>query len=254
MAAPKSKTGVRSGAGRRGRAARKSALTTTAFFIGPDQPLPKGKVGFKMKVPDTASKVLTRSPKPMEALLQGYGDAITKSRMAGRRVSFRVDVDPEGKTVVTPVEETIAAPETVVEEAAAPDPELEAALAVARERGRMRASEILGGDDMLSADEFAKMLGTSRVTVNTKRQSGQLLGVDGAKRGFRFPVWQLDADGKPYAELSVLHERLGGPWAVYRFLVQPHGELDGLTGREALERGKVKAALEAAESVGRDFR
>jgi hypothetical protein len=57
-----------------------------------------------------------------------------------------------------------------------------------------------------------------------------------------------------YAELAALHERLGGPWAVYRFLVQPHGELDGLTGREALERGKVKAALEAAESVGRDFR
>ena len=75
-----------------------------------------------------------------------------------------------------------------------------------------------------------------------------------AKRGFRFPVWQLDADGKRYADLAVLHERLGGPWAVYRFLVQPHGELGGLTGREALERGKAKAALDAAESVGRDFR
>jgi hypothetical protein len=55
-------------------------------------------------------------------------------------------------------------------------------------------------------------------------------------------------------ELPALHERLGGPWAVYRFLVQPHGELAGLTGREALERGKVEAALEAAESVGRTFR
>jgi hypothetical protein len=41
------------------------------------------------------------------------------------------------------------------------------------------------------------MLGTTRVTVNTKRQSGQVLGLDGAKRGFRFPVWQLDAEGKP---------------------------------------------------------
>ncbi|MDC7787464.1 XRE family transcriptional regulator [Rhodoplanes sp. TEM] len=205
-------------------------------------------------MPNIASKVLTSSPKRMKVLLQGYGDAIAKSRTAGRRVSFRVDVDPDGKAVVTPFEEAVAAPEPRVEEAVAPDPQLQAALAAARERGRLRAAEILGGDDMLSADAFANMLGTSRVTVNTKRQSGQILGLDGAKRGFRFPVWQLDAEGKPYAELAVLHERLGGPWAVYRFLVQPHGELDGLTGREALERGKVKAALEAAESVGRDFR
>lgn len=254
MAAPKSKTGVRGGAGRRVRTAGKSAFTTTAFFIGPDQTLPKGMAGFKLKVPDTASKVLTSSPKRMKALLQGYGDAIAKSRTAGRRVSFRVDVDPEGETVVTPFEEAVAAPEPMVEEATVPDPQLQAALAGARGRGRLRAAEILGGDDMLSADAFAKMLGTTRVTVNTKRQSGQILGLDGAKRGFRFPVWQLDAEGKPYAELAVLHERLGGPWAVYRFLVQPHGELDGLTGREALERGKVKAALEAAESVGRGFR
>ena len=58
-----------------------------------------------------------------------------------------------------------------------------------------------------------------------------------------------------YARLNrMVHERLGGPWAVYRFLVQPHGELEGLTGREALERGKVEAALDAAESIGRDFR
>jgi hypothetical protein len=227
---------------------------TTAFFVGSRPHLPKGAIGFKLKVPGSATKALISSPKRMRTLLEGYGDAIARSRTAGERVSFRVDVDPEGETVVTPFEETIAAPGLVVEEAAAPRPELEAALVAARERGRLRAAEILGGDDMLSAEAFARMLGTTRVTVNSKRQSGQVLGLDGAKRGFRFPVWQLDAEGKPYAELAALHERLGGPWAVYRFLVQPHGELDGLTGREALERRRVKAALEVAESIGRDFR
>lgn len=237
MAAPKSKSGIHNSVGQQARTAGKSI--GTAFFVGPDQALPKGV----LKVPDTA----------FNALLQTYRDAITQSRTVGRSVSFRVEVDPEGETVLTPVEDVAAAPEPV-EEAGAPDAELAAALAAARARGRLRAAEILGGDDMLSADAFAKMLGTTRMTVNTKRQSGQVLGLDGAKRGFRFPVWQLDAEGKPYAALAVLHERLGGPWAVYRFLVQPHGELDGLTGREALERGKVKAALEAAESVGRDFR
>ncbi len=108
---------------------------------------------------------------------------------------------------------------------------------------------------MLSAEAFAELLGTTRMTINTKRQNGQLLGLDGAKRGFRFPVWQLSREGKPYPELQVLQERLGGSWAVFRFLVQPHGELDGLTGREALERGKSNAVLAAAESIGRgDFR
>ena len=61
-------------------------------------------------------------------------------------------------------------------------------------------------------------------------------------------------DGKPFSALATLHERLGGAWAVYRFLVQPHGELDGLTGREALERGRTEQALEVVESIGRDFR
>jgi hypothetical protein len=254
MAAPKSNTGVRGSAGRRVRTPGKSAFSATALFIGPDRTMPKGTAGFRLKVPDSASKVLISSPKRMEVLLQGYGDAITRSRTAGRLASFRVDVDPEGETRVTPFEDAAAPLEPVVEEAAPPDHELQAALAAARTRGRLHAAEILGGRDMLSADAFAKLLGTTRVTVNAKRQSGQILGLDGAKRGFRFPVWQLDADGKPYADLAVLHERLGGPWAVYRFLVQPHGELGGLTGREALERGKAKAALDAAESVGRDFR
>lgn len=129
-------------------------------------------------------------------------------------MSIRVDVEPDGETIVTPVEEASAAPMPIVVETREPDPELQAALSAARERGRLRAAEILAGDDMLSADDFARMLGTTRVTVNTKRQSGQVLGLDGAKRGFRFPVWQLDGDGRPFAELATLHERLGGPWAV----------------------------------------
>lgn len=69
------------------------------------------------------------------------------------------------------------------------------------------------------------------VTVNAKRQSGQVLGIDGAKRGFRFPVWQLDKDGRPFGALPALHAMLGdSAWAVYRFLVSRHGALDGRTG------------------------
>jgi hypothetical protein len=60
-------------------------------------------------------------------------------------------------------------------------------------------------------------------------------------------------NGKPFSVLPELFERLGGDaWAVYRFLVQHQPELDGLTGREALQQGLIKEAIEAAESVGRN--
>ena len=254
MVAIKEKTGVHSGGSQKGRVGAVSPLSSTAFVIVPDQNLPKGMAGFKLKVSETASKALAIDPKRVKALLQGYGDAIVKSRSAGRPVSFRVDVEPDGETIVTPVEEAVAAPTPTLVGEREPDPDLQAALGAARTRGRLRAADILADNDMLSADDFAKMLGTTRVTVNAKRQNGQVLGLDGAKRGFRFPIWQLDGDGKPFVELVTLHERLGGPWAVYRFLVQPHGELSGLSGREALERGKGRAAVKAAESVGRAFR
>lgn len=103
---------------------------------------------------------------------------------------------------------------------------------------------------MLSADQFAELLGTTRMTVNTKRQSHQVLGLDGAKRGFRFPAWQVGEDGTPFAALPQLFERLGsGPWSVYRFLVQSHPELDGITGLEALRRGKTDEVLAVADSI-----
>lgn len=142
-----------------------------------------------------------------------------------------------------------------VEEMPGPDDELRVALVAARQRGRRRVAEILAEDDMPSAEAFADLLGVSRATVNTKRQNGQVLGLDGAKRGFRFPSWQLDRDGRPYAALPKLHEALGGAWAVYRFLVTPHGALGGRTGLDALKRGQDDDVIAAAEGVARgDFR
>lgn len=222
-----------------------------AFATRHYQNLQKDLPGFKA-ISDAVSKGLVDDLGSLKTVLKGHVETIVKCHVIGLPVSFRVDIEADGEIIVTPVESTATVP--IVVETREPDPELQAALGAARERGRLRAAEILARDDMLSADDFAKMLGTTRVTVNTKRQSGQVLGLDGAKRGFRFPVWQLDGDGKPFAELATLHERLGGPWAVYRFLVQTHGELNGLSGREALERGKGRAALEAAESIGRAFR
>jgi hypothetical protein len=190
-----------------------------------------------------------------KVLLERYQEAIARSRKLGHRVWFRVEVDlAAGAQTITPVEEqTVASDEAFpVEKTGKPDAELKAALAEARGRGRKRVAEIVAGDDMLSADAFSKLIGTSRVTVNAKRQSGQVLGIDGAKRGFRFPVWQLDKDGRPFGALPTLHATLGNnAWAVYRFLVSPHGALDGRTGLRALQQGDDASVLSAAEGMAR---
>lgn len=246
MANAKRKPGgrrVKRGAAR----AEAQATLTTAFMTDAGAALPKGAAGFTFRAPSNAVEVFAGQPAKVKPLLKGYGEAVAKSRAAGRAVSFRVEVDPTGGTTVTPLEEPLAA-------AAAPpigeDADLQRALEEARGRGRARAAEILAAEDMLSADKFAALLGTTRMTVNTKRQNHQVLGLDGAKRGFRFPAWQVDEDGKPFSALPALFERLGGgPWSVYRFLVQAHPELGGLTGREALRRGKADLALEVAESI-----
>jgi hypothetical protein len=193
-----------------------------------------------------------------KALLNQYTKAVQLSQKAGHQVSFRVVVDPHaGAQTISIVEEEPLVGNSAfpVEEAGEPDDELMAALFSARERGHRRVAEILSEDDMLSADAFSDLLGVSRVTVNTKRQNGQVLGLDGAKRGFRFPAWQLDRDGRPYAALSKLHEILVGAWAVYRFLVSPHSALDGRTGLDALKRGQDGDVIAAAEGIAHgDFR
>lgn len=108
---------------------------------------------------------------------------------------------------------------------------------------------------MLTADAFARRLGVSRVTVNARRQKHELLGLDGAKRGYRFPAWQVDDEGKAFEALPRLFELLGpNPWGVYRFLTQRHDVLNGATGRDALRRGQTQAVLDAAASLARgDF-
>lgn len=219
--------------------------------------------GHKGEATGKRSKALARlslyDTVAVRKLIAQYNNAMKQSRRVGRPVSFRVEVDPAtDEPFVSPIQEAEnrSGPAFPVEDVGAPDPELRAALDAARERGRLRAAEVLSDGDMLNAEAFAELLGTTRATVNAKRQSGHLLGLDGAKRGYRFPTWQLDGNGRPYEALPKLFAALGqNPWAVYRFLTSPHGELEGRTGLDALRRGGAAAALAAAESIVRgDFR
>jgi hypothetical protein len=234
----------------RNKSSRRGAkrMTLTAAFMTDAATLPpKGAASVTFQAHRTAIEVLSARPAKVKALIRGYGEAIAKSRKEGRAVSFKVEVDPTGGAKVTPIGDGTMA-------SAPPDEEsvdtLNAELEEARGRGRARAAQILAGEDMLSADQFANLIGTSRMTVNTKRKNHQVLGLGGAKRGFRFPAWQVGDDGKPFAALPRLFDRLGGgDWSVYRFLVEAHPELDGLTGREALSRGESERALAVADEI-----
>ncbi len=184
---------------------------------------------------------------------KAYAEAVKLSRQTGKVVRFVVGIRPDGAENITPIEErsvTIANQNQPGVGAS----ELDRALGEARHRGQQRVSEILAGPEMLSADAFAERLGTTRATVTAWRHRKQVLGLEGATRGYRFPEWQVGDDGKPFKVLPELFDRLGGDaWAVYRFLVQLHPELGDMTGKEALRKGRVSEVVEAAESVARAF-
>ena len=101
---------------------------------------------------------------------------------------------------------------------------------------------------MLASEALAERLAVSRMTVNTWRRRRQVIGLEGPKRGFRFPMWQFDERGIPYPEIPRLFALLGdSPWIVYRFMTEAHPELDGMTGREALAAGRSREVVGTAE-------
>jgi hypothetical protein len=196
------------------------------------------------------AKASGKRPTPVE---KAYARAIQLSRQTGKEVRFVVDIRPDGVESVTGFAEESAS-FSGHPHADARHSQLDRALADARRRGQLRVAEILAGPEMLSADVFAAQLGTTRATVTAWRHKKQILGLEGATRGFRFPEWQVGADGKPFRVLPQLFDRLGGDaWAVYRFLLQRHPELGGMTGKDALQKGRVDEVLETAESVAQAF-
>ena len=206
---------------------------------------PQNATPLQIKLSAVTLRSLSGLERDVQGLMKVLGDGVCESRRSGRDVSVVVQIDPTGRL-------RIGADETQSSEQAQnlDDGGLEQALTAARARGRLKAIEILSGEDMLNGEAFAALLGVSRATVNTKRQHQEVLALEGAKRGYRFPAWQVDQNGKPFAVIPALFECLGaGAWTVYRFLVQHHPELDGMTALEALRRGRDVEVIETAEGI-----
>ncbi len=137
-----------------------------------------------------------------------------------------------------------------VEVAIGPAGALASALDAARARGATLKEEMLSDPEMLSTAGLAERLGMSEEGVRLKRLRHEVLGVEVAKRGIRYPAWQILPGRQILPGLPRLFAVLGDdPWRLLRFLQQNHAELRGRRAFEALQKGQVDEVLAAAENA-----
>lgn len=108
----------------------------------------------------------------------------------------------------------------------------------------------LQSTDMISTDAAAQLTGTTRVTVNAWIAKGRAIGLTQSRRGFRLPRWQFEpACWDVMPALSKALDTTEG-WALLAFLETPLGALDGMTPRQAIERGQAERVLALAMAEG----
>lgn len=108
----------------------------------------------------------------------------------------------------------------------------------------------LGAADMISTDEAAQLVQTTRVTINAWIAKGRAIGLTQTKRGFRMPLWQFEPS--MWDTLPRLSAALGTAegWAILSFLETPHGALNGIAPRQAIEQGHMDSVIKIAEHEG----
>jgi len=194
-----------------------------------------GKDVIEAPVSKTHFARIVDKPRTLSKVVAGYADSFAKAKRTGRFVTVTFRISPEGDA------------EPVVE--APPGDALDTALATARARGQVKVADILKGEEMLTARAFGPLIGASHETVNVKRAKGEILGLKGSTRGFKYPRWQVTEAGLPLPGLADLFEILGQqPWTLYRFLRTAHAELGGRTALDALKDGRVEAVMGVARN------
>lgn len=182
---------------------------------------------------------IVKKPLMVGKVISGYADAAAKARRTGQDYIISYRVNPDGmavEVVGSPAEKPTSGP-------------LDAAIARAKARGATKVTEILKGADMLTARDFGPLIGASHETVNAKRKRHEVLGLQGATRGVKYPRWQVTDTGLPLPGLAQLFDVLGAqPWTVYRFLRTEHAELGGRTALDALKAGQVDAVVGVAKN------
>jgi hypothetical protein len=108
----------------------------------------------------------------------------------------------------------------------------------------------LAAPDMITTDEAAQLVNTTRVTINAWIAKGRAVGLTQSKRGFRMPRWQFEP--QMWEALQALSTALGTTegWALLSFLETPSGALEGLSPRQAIEQGQAARVMALAGHEG----
>jgi hypothetical protein len=164
----------------------------------------------------------------------------------------RIVLTPDDAQAVAAGDER-AVPVAIVREPAparGPVAALTEALATARTRGTAVKEALVADPDMLNTAAIARLLGMSEEGVRLKRKRHEILGLECAKRGIRYPAWQVLEGRQLLPALPRLFAMLGDdPWRLLRFLQQHHSELGGDRALDALRHGRVDRVLAAAENT-----
>ena len=92
---------------------------------------------------------------------------------------------------------------------------------------------------MITTDEAAELVGTTRVTINNWIKSSRCIGVANLRRGFKLPAWQFQASIWPVLQPLAKSLAATDGWKVLTFLETPFGALNGKTPRASLEQGAL---------------
>lgn len=128
----------------------------------------------------------------------------------------------------------------------------EASLVPARIRGLLNRQHLLAAEGgAASVGEVARLLGISRQAVDKRRREGKLIGLATGRRGYLYPLWQLDRAGTLPGLETVLKELRGhDPWMQLAFMLNGNIWLGGDRPLDALRRGQVDAVAHAARAYG----
>jgi len=187
---------------------------------------------------------MARVTKALET--EGIGDV-----MPARIILSRADAKRVASGSARAIKVTVVPGETAeAVKADAPNRALERSLEAARVRGGAVKDQLLGFPEMLSTAQMAERLGMSEEGIRLKRKRHEVLGLEFAKRGIRYPGWQLLENRQLLPDLPHLFSILGNsPWTVYRFLLQRHPELGGARAVDALKRGRIDGVFAAAANT-----
>lgn len=137
----------------------------------------------------------------------------------------------------------------VIEALRVHDPLLPAKLRGLRMKQQLLEAE--GGT--ISAEQAGALLGITRQAVDKRRRAGHLIGLPTGRRGYAYPLWQFDPDGRgtlPGLEEVLCDLRNHDPLMQVIFMLTPDLRLDSETPLTELRQGHVEAVRRAAQTYG----